>query len=280
MVTKIIACSDIHIPNFFGINDIKEILIKFIDICKNIADENGKLNTRIVICGDIFESKINVSNESIVVANWFFNELNKICKTIVVAGNHDLLVDNKDRLDSLTPIFEIGKFKNIVYIDKQLDYKSGCFQDDNVIWCLYSTFDGFNPPDIKSAKVKYDEDMYHFVGLIHGDINGAVTATNHVTVNGLDPNMFEDCGFVIAGHIHKKQEIKKNGVKIVYCSSIKQKDYGETITGHGFALWDLSDSDDYTYEYVNIENENGGFYKFQVNSINDIENDEEELINL
>jgi DNA repair exonuclease SbcCD nuclease subunit len=90
--------------------------------------------------------------------------------------------------------------------------------------------------------------------------------------------VFEDCDFVIAGHIHKRREIKKNGVRIVYCSSMRQKEFGESVTGHGFVVWNLED-DDITYKFVDIVNEDGGFYKFSISDKDDIINDKEELIN-
>ncbi len=282
MITKIIACSDIHIPSLKGIEDLKEILQKFIEECKKIVEEEGdKSKVRIVVAGDIFDKKLDITNESILATNWFLSELGKVAKTVVIIGNHDMLMNNTDRVDSLTPIFEIGKLSNVVYLDKELDFKSGCYKDDNVVWCLYSSYDAFNTPDIESFKVKSrSKTPLSYVGLIHTDINGAITVTNFVTENGIDPKVFENCDFVIAGHIHKRQEIKKNGVKIVYCSSIKQKDFGESVTGHGYVLWDISDPEEPTYECVDIPNENSGFYQFEINSIDDIKEDNEELINL
>lgn len=282
MVTKIIACSDIHVPSLKGIEDLKEILQKFIEECKKIVEEEGdKSKVRIVVAGDIFDKKLDITNESILATNWFLSELGKVAKTIVIIGNHDMLMNNTDRVDSLTPIFEIGKLSNVIYLDKELDFKSGCYKDDNVVWCLYSSYDAFNTPDIESFKVKSrSKTPLSYVGLIHTDINGAITVTNFVTENGIDPKVFENCDFVIAGHIHKRQEIKKNGVKIVYCSSIRQKDFGESISGHGYVLWDISDPEEPTYECVDIPNENGGFYQFEINNIDDIKEDNEELINL
>ena len=98
------------------------------------------------------------------------------------------------------------------------------------------------------------------------------------TENGIDPGVFDGLDFVIAGHIHKRQEIKKNGVKIVYCSSIKQKDFGETVNQHGFVLWKLTPKTN-TYEFVDVENPNVGYYKFKIDSIQDIEDNKEELLN-
>jgi len=284
MITKIIACADIHIPALKGIDELKEVLTRFIDQCKKIAKEEGPEQVRIVVLGDIFHSKINISNESILCANWFFSELDKICKTIVIAGNHDFLMNNTDRIDSLTPLFKIGTYNQVVFLDKELNYQSGIYDDDNVSWCLYSSFNGFNKPDIEAHKALYketDKKDNFYVGLIHGEINGAITVTNFVSETGVSQDMFDGCDFVMAGHIHKRQELNKNDVKIVYCSSINQKDFGESITGHGFVIWDLDVDDklDVSYKYVNVPNPEGGFYKFKINDISDLEKDEEELIN-
>ena len=280
MITKIIQCGDIHIPQLKGIEAIKEVLVNFLDKCRKIIDEEGAENVRIAVLGDIFDKKISITNESVICVDWFFSELDKICKTVVIAGNHDFLMGNEDRLDSLTPLFEVGKYENVIYLDKELGYKSGIYEDDNVAWCLYSAFDGFTTPDIEVHKVANKEkEPFVYVGLIHTDVNGAITVTNYVAENGVDPAVFEGCDFVLAGHIHKRQEIKKNGVRIVYCSSLKQKDFGESISGHGFVLWDIEDPEEIEYKYIDVPNENRGYFRFEVSDIEDIKNDEEELIN-
>ena len=283
MVTKIIACSDIHFPSLKGIDELKETLTVFIEKCKKIVkDEDGPENVRIVVAGDVFHNKLAITNESILCAHWFFSELDKICKTFIVIGNHDFLMNNTGRVDSLSPLFEIGSYKQVYFLDKELGLQSGIYKDDNIAWCLYSSFTGFNTPDInvhKEAEKGTDNPAEIYVGVIHGDVNGAITTTNRVTENGLDPGIFDGCDFVIAGHIHKRQEIKKNGVRIVYCSSIRQRDLGESINGHGFVLWDVEDPEDIKYKYIDIPNPNGGFYKFVVNDISDIQNDKEELLN-
>lgn len=281
-VSKIIACSDIHIPSLKGIDEKKEILTTFINKCKKIIKEEGAEDVRIVVAGDIFHQKISITNESILCAHWFFSELDKLCKTFVVIGNHDFLMNNTGRVDSLSPLFEIGNYEQVYFLDKELGLKSGIYEDDNLAWCLYSSFSGFNTPDIdvhKEAQKGVSNPTEIYVGVIHGDVNGASTTTNRVTENGLDPSVFVECDFVIAGHIHKRQEIKKDGVRIVYCSSIDQRDMGESVNGHGFVVWDVDDPDNITYKFVDIPNPDGGYYKFEINDINDIKEDKEELLN-
>lgn len=280
MVKKIIACADIHIPSLRGIDDLKESLEKFMAECRKIvADEGGPENVRIAVAGDIFHNKITITNESIIAVGWFLKELGQICKTIICAGNHDFIMDNTDRIDSLTPLFEVGNIPNVVYLDKELGYKSGCYVDDNIVWCLFSSFNGFEAPSTAMVKAEQTENHPVYVGMIHGDINGAVTPTNHINENSLDPGIFKDCDFVIAGHIHKKQEIKKNGVKIVYCSSITQKNFGESISGHGYVLWNIEDPEDISYRYKELKNDDSGYYKFIINDISDLDEDLEELVN-
>lgn len=281
-VSKIIACSDIHIPALKGIDELKEVLTSFIEQCKKIVKKEGADNVRITILGDLFHQKISITNESILCVNWFFTELDKICKTYVIAGNHDFLMNNTGRVDSLTPLFEIGTYKQVIYLDKELDFQSGIYVDDNIAWCLYSSFSGFNTPDIKihrEANKDLDNAPELYVGLIHGDVNGAITTTNRVTENGIDPGVFEGCDFVMAGHIHKRQVIKRDGVNIVYCSSISQKDMGESVNGHGFVLWDTEDPEDVEYKFVDVPNPDGGYYKFEINDISDIMDDKEDLLN-
>ena len=79
MVKKIIACADIHFKNLQGIDELKEVLKGFLQQCKEIIDnEESPDNVRIVVAGDIFDSKISISNEANVAVDWFFKELNKL----------------------------------------------------------------------------------------------------------------------------------------------------------------------------------------------------------
>lgn len=274
MIKKIIACGDIHIRNLRRMDETYEMLDKFMSKCRMIKEDYGLQDSevRIVVAGDLFENKINVSNEANLAAAWFLNGLSEIAITYVICGNHDFLMNNKMRVDSITPIVSIANNERLVYLDAELGYMSGLYSDDNVDWALFSSFENFTKPNT----VPTDPNS-KVIGLIHADVNGAVSDTNRVTENGLDPSIFEGCSFVIAGHIHKHQEIKKNGVKIVYCSSPIQQNNGESIYGHGFVLWDVENDD---YEFIELENENYGFYKFAVNDIEDIDDDKEILINL
>ena len=275
MITKIIALSDLHIRNLKRLDETKEQFEKFIDGARKIVEENGAENTRIVVAGDLVHSKLTIASECYLMLSWFLQQLDGLCKTIVIAGNHDLNMSNLDRVDSLTPVFEMCKFSQVHFLDRELDYKSGYMVDDNIVWCLYSTFDLFTGPDIDIIKKKKGMKTKTYVGLFHGDLNGAKNASG-IELTGLDADHFSGTDFVIAGHIHKFQEIIKEDTKIVYCGSLIQQDMGESISGHGYVVWDVPEKQ---WTLVDVPNEKYGYYKFKIKSEDDIENDEEILLN-
>jgi DNA repair exonuclease SbcCD nuclease subunit len=273
MITKIIAISDLHIRNLKRLDETGEQFEKFLESLRKIVEENGAENTRVVVAGDLVHSKLTIASECNLMLSWFLHELDSICKTIVIAGNHDLNMSNLDRVDSLTPVFEMCKFKQVIFLDRELGYKSGYMVDDDVVWCLYSTFDLFTGPDME--KVEKIKDGRTLIGLFHGDLNGAMNASG-IELSGLDTNHFKGTDFVIAGHIHKSQEIVQENSRIVYCGSLIQQDMGESIGGHGFVVWDVPER---TYELIELPNEKYGYFKFKIFNEDDVDKDKEQLLN-
>lgn len=278
MIKKIIGIADIHIVNLPNkIRDLKEVCETFFDQARKVVEEtSGPEFVRIAVLGDIFESKIDTSNEALLAGHWFLQELDKICPTIVIAGNHDLNLQNLSKVDSITPIFEMADFRQTKYLDMDFGYKSGFLKDDNIVWCLYSTFVGFEKPGFEAEKKTSKSKSVKYIGLIHGEINGATNPNNTVSENALSPSLFDGTDFVFAGHIHKRQVIEGNGTKIVYCSSLKQKHFGETVSGHGFVLYDVASGD---FQFVETPNDKTCFYKYGISSLDDVDNNEEKLLN-
>lgn len=275
MVKKIIACSDIHIRNLRRQDEYQTQLHKFVEECQKIADSEGPEAIRIVVAGDILHNKLDISGEGYTLASWFLRKLDSIAKTIVIAGNHDMNMRNVSRMDPLSAIFNMCKFDQTIYLDRELEYESGCMADDNIVWCLYSTFDDFARPNIDEMRISYPGCT--FVGLYHGEVKGAKTDAGYVSENGRDAGFFEGIDFGILGHIHKRQCIKNNGVPLVYCGSLIQQDHGENISSHGYVIWDVEKEE---YVEKDIPNENYGFFTFSINDISDIDENKEEILNL
>lgn len=267
--------ADLHIPNSEEERPYMEMIKQCLAELLKESKKYEKDEIRIVVAGDIFHNKIKTSNEAKTMFHETLNYLNLIGKTIIIAGNHDMLENNHDRMDSISPTFDIKDvYPNITYADKVLDYKSGYIIDDNIIWVVYSMYDKFSRPNIDGLKEKYPDSK--IIGLYHGDVVGAVTEVGRMCDSGIDFKSFDCCDCVMAGHIHKHQEIKKNGIPIVYSGSVFQQNSGENTTGHGFVIWDIEKM---KYKLHEVKN-NYKTYKFKITSYEDIANDVEKLINL
>ena len=77
---------------------------------------------RIVICGDIVHNKLTISNDQMVLVANFIRELEKIAKVIVISGNHDTIINNVTKKDTLSGVFETAQFENAFYLDFQRNH--------------------------------------------------------------------------------------------------------------------------------------------------------------
>jgi DNA repair exonuclease SbcCD nuclease subunit len=259
MIKTIVHFSDLHVRLYKDHALYKGILEDAFTQWKDIAPD------RIVFTGDLVHSKNQLTPELIEISVWILNECSKIAKTILIFGNHDGLVGNHDRLDSLTPIIESMDNDNVVY------YKDrGVYEDQNISWCVYSQYQGNIPPDIKITKgVK--------VGLFHGPIQGLKTDLGFdFGDHAYEVNKFDGLDVVLCGDIHKRSEFEiPNGKKGYMIGSFIQQNYGETVTKHGYGIYDVE-----TDEYITVDLHNPKpFLSFRINSYEDIENGTEKFVN-
>jgi len=201
-VLKIIHCADIHVRTYRMHDEYKEVFQTFINECSKITKDYDYDEVRIVIAGDLVHQKITISNEQLLMCTWFLKELLKIAPVVLIAGNHDLLEHNRDRLDSLSPIVELIGDKNLSYLKE-----SKCYLDSNIVWCNYSIFEGSVAPDIQSAKSMYGDDK-RYVGLYHGPIASLTTDMGYTfDENHTSVNHFLGCDMVLCGDIHKRSHV-------------------------------------------------------------------------
>jgi len=75
----------------------------------------------------------------------------------------------------------------------------------------------------------------------------------------------------------EKNKIKiKKVVNAIYPSSLIQQNFGESVSKHGFVLWDL---EDISYKHYEVENKTP-YYQFKITSIKDLDNGTEKITNL
>ena len=260
MIKTICHFSDLHLKLFKDHDLYRLILNDMLDKFREIKPD------RIAFSGDLLHSKNQLTPEVIEIASWILIECSKIAKTVLIAGNHDALINNNDRLDSLTPIISNLNNSNIIY------YKDrGVYEDENVSWCVYSQFQGNIPPEIDTAKG-------FKIGLFHDPVQGLTTDLGFdFGTHAYDVEKFNGLDIVLCGDIHKRGVFNiPNGKRGVMIGSTIQQNYGENITKHGFGIYDLETDE---YSFVDLYNPKP-FLSFKMKSFDDIINGTEKLVNL
>ena len=270
MIKKVVHLADIHIRTFRMHDEYKDVFKSLLVDLKELLVDYQREELRIVIAGDLVHQKIVISNEQLMLGTWFLRELEKIAPVILIAGNHDLLENNKDRMDSISPMVQFLPDQEINYFKE-----SKCYLDGDVVWCIYSIFEENERPDIESARLQFGEDKT-YIGLYHAALINAKTDIGYEIDHGAGLEIFEGCDIVMLGDIHKRQSFNHKGTVIAYPSSLIQQNFGENISKHGFLLWDIETK---TFTEHDVEN-NSPYYQFKLSSIEDIDNGTEKLTNL
>jgi DNA repair exonuclease SbcCD nuclease subunit len=250
-------------------DEYKDVFKTLISDVKELIKDFQREEVRIVVAGDLVHQKIVISNEQLLLGTWFLRELDKVAPVILIAGNHDLLENNKDRMDSITPMVKFLPDSTINYFTT-----SECFKDDNIVWCVYSIFEGNSRPNIEAARAEFGDDKT-YIGLYHAPVMNAKTDVGYEIDHGAALEHFEGCDIVMLGDIHKRQVFNHKGIPIAYPSSLIQQNFGENITKHGFLFWDVESK---TYTEHDVENKYP-YYQFRIKSLEDIENGTEKITN-
>lgn len=246
-VDYIYHLADLHIRNLKRHKEYREVLNKFLaDV-----DSQNKPNSVIYLAGDIAHAKTEMSPELVREITWFFTECAKRKPTFVITGNHDCNLNNKDRLDVLTPICDNLSLPNLYYLRD-----TGTTQiNKDLTFTVYSILDKKeNWP--KGKDVIGNKKICFF----HGPVDAARTDIGYVvSSNNFTPDMFDGFDMVLMGDIHKRQVVqqrdKVNGKPIVvYAGSTVQQNHGEYLENHGYLLWDVEKE---TFEEFNIHNDYG-----------------------
>lgn len=264
MIKFLYHCADLHIRLYKRHDEYREQFQKFFDSIKQHMEENdlSRYDVRIVVAGDTFHSKNQLTPELIALTTWFFKSCCDICDTVVILGNHDFLANNLDRMDSLTPIIETLNDSRLKFLKH-----TGCYDDENIVWCVYGHMEGSQRPNIEEAKERFGDKRY--VGLYHDPLIGLKTNVGFEFEDGQDISIFDGLDFVCCGDVHMRQFMDYHGTKIGMVGSLIQQDFGESVGGHGYLIWDVNSNN---CTEIDLDSDYG-FYTFKITSIDEIEND-------
>ena len=249
-ITKLYHFSDLHIQLYKRHEEYQEVFNNLLTYLKNekkkyTIPETTNKNIPIIalITGDILHSKSDLSPECVQLTYNFLKAVSNLMPLVIIPGNHDVNMNNKERLDALTPIIaDLPKSNPIYYF-----LESGVYQLSNLFFYHASIFDNNIIPPINKKQQNSTSIM-----LYHGRVNGAVlfnglelTEENNKTIT---PSAFANYDITCLGDIHKHQFITPT---IAYAGSLIQQNLGEDIKNHGLIKWDIETRKG---EFIEIQN--------------------------
>jgi DNA repair exonuclease SbcCD ATPase subunit/DNA repair exonuclease SbcCD nuclease subunit len=237
-IDKIYHISDVHIRNLKRHKEYKIVFQRTVDAIKKTLQPNDI----IFLGGDIVHAKTDMTPELVQSVQEFFKMFADLAPTILITGNHDCNLNNKSRLDALTPIVNALNHSNLIYLKD-----SGVYHIADKHFTVMSVFD--KPKDfIKASDFKGN----FKIALHHGAVDTAVTDVGFRLVNEhVNISTFEGYDLVLLGDIHKPEQYLNDDKTIAYPGSLIQQGYAEALH-HGMLVWDTATK---TSEFVVIPND-------------------------
>jgi len=238
--SKIVHLADVHIRLNKRHDEYREVFNRLFKDIEMLPKEE----TCIVIVGDLLHSKIDLQPECIELLSYFLTKCANMCPTVIVAGQHDAILSNKNRLDSLSPIIEAINHPTLFYLKS-----SGLYGMGNILFNNMSIFDD---PDKymfgKDIPAIYRNQYEHTIALFHGTVDQASLENGYSISNpAIMPPLFDYHDMALLGDIH-------------YPGSLIMQNHGESLKGHGYSLWDLTLR---TYTHCEVLN-NFGYFTIEV----------------
>ena len=271
MATQL-KCSVTNFTNILHVADIHIRLTKrhdeYVDVFNRLYDAVDKTPKTTVVCvlGDVFHNKSDLSPECVEIGSNFLKNLADRRPTVLIAGNHDATLANKNRMDCLSPIVNALQHDNLFYLKD-----TGIYILGDILFNTFSVFDEHSPEKyVKFADIPkmYVRNANHVVALYHGGVNDAVTDVGfRITNRAIANSLFDGHHIALLGDIHKYQVLQPydNSTSlpaIVYSGSLIQQNHGETLKGHGFVYWNLANK---AYKHIEVPNDYG-FYTIDINN--------------
>ena len=160
-VEKILHIADIHIRNYKRHTEYRQVFEQLYVAAKALPK-----NSIIYIAGDIVHNKIDMSPELIQLMSEFLTNLADIRPTIFIRGNHNMNLNNRNRMDALQPIYDSLKHDNLWYLNQTEVYQ--------IADVYFSVFDIADEEANYTKAVDIPDDKLK-VALFHGAVDSSMT---------------------------------------------------------------------------------------------------------
>lgn len=266
-MTKIAHLADIHIR---GLRYLDEMEYTFNELYQSLDQEKPDL---ILIAGDIYHSKLTVTSEYFSCCSRLLRNLSNRAPIIMILGNHDLALQNLNRMDALTPIIEaLGDTKFPIYFEKDLiQWNKGRSKNGKIFFHNFSILkkkEEWPNEELIINKLEsgeFSEEDVH-IALYHGSINESVVDSGWVSRGNEDNiSIFKGFDFAMLGDIHRYQMLTP---RIGYPGSLRQNNFGESRE-KGYLLWKIDSKEDYSVKRIVLPQKRY-FYTIEIDSADSI----------
>lgn len=244
---KIGLFTDLHIGLGQDSSSWHDVVLEFGKWSSEIYLKRG-IND-IIICGDVFHNRSEISVATLDVAKRFFDCFRDF-QIYILAGNHDSYFKDHSEVNSISLL---DGWKNIKVVQKNPETLK--IKDKSAVLVPW----GVEYQDIPTADIIFG----------HFEIVSFYMNTYKKCEHGMSSNdLFDKSKLIISGHFHKKEHRKYNNGEIIYLGSPYQQNFGDSLDERGIYILDIEKN-----EFEFIENDiSPKYYKISVNDL--IKNDE------
>jgi DNA repair exonuclease SbcCD nuclease subunit len=226
--SRFIGCfSDIHLGLGQNSKEWHKIALEFAKWASQEYKEREI--SEIIIAGDIFHNRSEISVETLSVAKQFFDYFKEF--TIYMSsGNHDSFFKENSKVNSIS-IFD--NWDNIKVIDIE-----PLTLDTN-----YSKKIGIIPWGTKLDNMPKCDIMFS-----HLEITSFYMSGYKICEHGFSyKDLFKNSPYIISGHFHKRDHRKFEKGEILYLGSPYQHNFGDTNDDRGIYVFDIKEN---TFEFI------------------------------
>ena len=216
---KIAHTADIQIRKGVRHDEYREVFERFYN------DLRKEKPSRIILAGDIFHNKVDMSPNLLKISAEFFKNLAKIAPVDIFPGNHDLNLTQLSQGDTIRSIIEI--IDNGMVIEKDnpegISYHmtsmdgdnfiyyypdTGYYQiDDDIVYGHYSCIDN----GVLSLKEKDKVEGVKYIALFHGQVYESMNDNGTMNMDSslIKTAAFNNFDMVMMGDIHEHQTFER-----------------------------------------------------------------------
>lgn len=246
--THLIHIADLHIrtgdPDRARIDEYRVVLDEFLKMVR--ALDCVKAGTALtVIAGDVFHNKGRIESAGFKLFSRFVTRLSTMTPVVVICGNHDFRQEDPNIPDMLESMLDPWIHNDRV---KYLQ-DTGHYEFDNIGFGVVSVKDtlrvgntsGIGTLPTFPSVGTFSDAVTRRVALFHGMVKACKLQNGGAVSSSAYPlEWFRGYDMLLLGDVHKQQIHKTpDGMPWGYPGSLVQQDFGESVYGHGFLLWDV-----------------------------------------